>query len=118
MTNSSPKFCPEKVPEPTTLQESTTADWPAPFPSFGSPSQKRSKSLSLLHIFFNSKRKFDLLSPPPVSKSASLPSPGSVFDSAAGAKFTGRRSARRFPTEKEEENAAASGSVLCFGLGR
>ncbi|XP_011653717.1 uncharacterized protein LOC105435254 [Cucumis sativus] len=86
--------------------------------SLKKPLKKRSKSLSLLHIFFSSKRKFDLLSPPPVSKSPSLSSSGSVFDSAAGAKFTGRRSARRFPTEKEEENAAATSSVLCFGIGR
>ncbi|CAK9319817.1 unnamed protein product [Citrullus colocynthis] len=85
------------------------------------PLKKRSKSLSLLHIFFNSKRKFDLLTPP-FSKSASLPSSGSPFDSAAGAKSTGRRSARRFPTRisnsKEEVDAAATGWVLCFGIGR
>ncbi|XP_038882810.1 uncharacterized protein LOC120073955 [Benincasa hispida] len=85
------------------------------------PLKKRSKSLSLLHILFNSKRKIDLLSPP-FSKSASLPSSGSEFDSAPGAKFTGRRSGRRFPTgisrSKEEEDAAATGSILCFGISR
>ncbi|KAG6603545.1 hypothetical protein SDJN02_03456, partial [Cucurbita argyrosperma subsp. argyrosperma] len=89
--------------------------------SLQKPPKNRSKSLSLFHIFFNHKRKLDLLTPP-VSKSASLPSSGSMFDSAVGAKFAGRRSARRFvpgvSRSKEGEDAAASGSVLCFGIGR
>ncbi|XP_022144087.1 uncharacterized protein LOC111013865, partial [Momordica charantia] len=64
-----------------------------PPPSFFSDSAKkppknRSKSLNLFHIFFNPKRKFDLLAPP-FSRSATLPSSGSAIDSPARVKFAG-----------------------------
>ncbi|XP_022925049.1 uncharacterized protein LOC111432413 [Cucurbita moschata] len=86
--------------------------------SLKKPPKKRSKSLSLFHIFFNPKRKIDDLLSPPFSKSASLPSSGSMFDSAAGRRFPRRLPSGISHSKEKAAAAAPTGSVLCFGIGR